>query len=122
LIELERAFPKEFRKRRTVYVGHHQEIGFVVPTDFVYRADVGVLDTRRRLGFALKSAANIGVRDELGQDALQSHDPAKTQIARFVYDAYGASAELGDDLVVSQSPPNHRCGEPPFRLALQRAI
>ncbi len=82
----------------------------VVFADAEDRNDVGVVQLRRRLRFALEATPRPGVLLELfGQD-LEGDVPAERDLLRLVDDAHAATADLADDAVVAQALEQRQCG------------
>ena len=88
--------------------------------DVINRADVRMVQRRRRAGLALKALQRLRVFLHALRQELQRDVPAETCVLRLVHDAHAARAELVRDLVMEKELAYHRGGilpaKPVFRV------
>jgi hypothetical protein len=100
---------QEIRQRGTFDQFEHERldtIGLFEPMD---RGDVGVIQGRERLGFALEPRDAVGVsREVLGQD-LQRNVAIELRIARAIDHAHPALAEWRKDFIGADPGANRDC-------------
>src|ERR1700676_4773180 len=66
-----------------------------------------MIQSRGRLGFALKSAERQRVSGYIAGQELQSHEATEFDILSFIDHTHAAAAELLDDAVVRDGLANH---------------
>ena len=75
--------------------------------DFVDRADIGMVQSRRRLRLTLKTLENVFVRDKVSRQKLQSHRALELGVVRLIDDTHPALTEFVGDLVVRDGSTDH---------------
>ena len=79
----------------------------VLLADVVNRADVGVIERRRGLGFALKPAQSLGIaRDFVGKE-FQRDETMQASVFGLVNHAHAAAPQLFDNPVVRDGLADH---------------
>jgi hypothetical protein len=73
----------------------------------VNRADVGVIERRRRLRLALKPAERLGIARHIVGKKLQSDKAPQPRVLGLINDAHAAAAQLLDNAVVRNGSPDH---------------
>jgi hypothetical protein len=86
----------------------HDERSLVLLADVVDRADVRVVQRRRRLRFAREPAQRLWIPRELFGDELERHRTAEARVVGLVNDAHAAAAQPGDDTVVRERLTDQR--------------
>ena len=86
---------------------HDDEQPFLVFTDVVNGADVGMIQGGCGAGFALKTLSRLRILGQLFGKELQGHAAAKTLIFRLVNHAHSAATELLDDAVMGDCLAEH---------------
>ena len=89
---------------------HHEELLPLVFADVIDRADVRVIQRRRRPSLALKALHGRRVPRQFRRQELDSHLPAEADIFAAVHDAHAASAQLFEDPVVRDGLAKHGMG------------
>jgi len=79
----------------------------MVVADFVNRTDVGMVESRRRLGFALKASQRLRVFGDLIGEKLQRNETAQFRVFGLVDHAHTAAAEFLENVVVRDGLANH---------------
>jgi hypothetical protein len=92
---------------RAVQKLHGDERFAVLIVNFVDRADVGMVQGRSRLGFALESAERVRVFGYLVGQELQGYKAAKLHVLSLVDNAHAATAQFLDNAVVRYGLANH---------------
>src|SRR5713101_3379819 len=88
--------------------------------DFVNRADVGVIQCRGGLGFALETGEGLGISCDLIGQELQGHEAVQFHILGLVHHAHPATAELLDNAVVRDGLAEHRRNAMAYGFGSQR--
>src|SRR5207302_8291649 len=65
--------------------------------------DVGVVQLRRRFGFAAEALHGLGRQTQAAGEHLQRHLAVERHLTRLVDDAHAAPAQLPDELEVPQA-------------------
>ena len=86
---------------------HHDEVLRFVFFDRVHRADVRVIECRRRPRLALEALESRSVLGELGRQELQRHAPPEPRVLGLVDDTHPAGAELRRHAIVRDCSPDH---------------
>src|SRR5450755_1563843 len=94
----------------------HGDEGLSVLADVVDRADVGMVERRRGVGFTLKAGERLRVLFDLFGQELESDKTMQPRIFGFVDDAHSAAAQLLDDVVVREDTPDH-VGSPSLKYS-----
>ena len=99
------AFVERIAQRPPAHELHHQECAAVVGlSDVVHAHDAGVLERRRRSGFAHQPLARDRVADRSGRQHLHRHGAAELLVFGAHDDAHPARADLLLDGVASSEP------------------
>ena len=94
-------------QRHAIQKLHGDERLAVLLADFVNGADVGMVQGRGGLGFALKTGQSLRVSgDFLGQE-LQGHKAVQPGVLGLVDHTHPATAQLLDDAVVRDGLADH---------------
>ena len=109
-IELERVSLDEMFERPPFEQLHHEELLPLVLADVVDRADVRVIQRRRRARLALKALRGRRVARQLGRQELDGDLPAEANILGAVDDAHAAAAKLLEDPVMRDGLAKHGMG------------
>ena len=80
----------------------------VLLTDVVYRADVWVIQRRRRLGFSLEAGQGLRVSGYIIGQKLERNETVETSILSFVDNAHPAAAELLNYAVMRDGLADHK--------------
>ena len=107
LIDIERPLADHRRQLAAIEIGHHNESLAVDFIDFVDRANIGVVQRRRRSGFAKESGLGVFRAECLGGKKFQSDQPLEAQILGFIDNPHPAFPELFEDLVMGNGLPDH---------------
>ncbi len=94
-------------ERLAVHQLHDDERAPVLLTQLVDRADVGVVQHRRRPRLALEPRQSLGTFGQCLGQKLERHLPAQDQILGPVHHAHPATPELLEDLVVGDGGADH---------------
>ena len=89
---------------------HRDESRPLVFVDLVDRADVGVIETGQRLGFALQAPGGVGVTGQLLGQELQGHRPREPQVLAVVDHSHPPDSELARNPVVRNGGADHDGG------------
>ena len=98
LIQGERLQLQQLVEGDAVDVLHDDVFPVVLLGDLIDGADVGVVQPRRRLGFAQETGFRIAVADGVGADALDGHIPAQPDVLGQEDLAHAALAQRAHDL------------------------
>ena len=94
-------------QRHAVEKLHDDEGLIAVLADLVNGADVGVIQRRRRTGFATETLQGLRVHGHIIRQKLQSHEAAEFGVFGLVDHTHAAPAELLDDAVVRNGLADH---------------
>jgi hypothetical protein len=95
---------------RPLHQLHDERISGIRVLDAVDVRDVGVVQRGEHLRLALEAGESLWIgRDGVGQH-LQRDVASQLRIFSAVDLAHSTFAQLGDDLVVAESLPDHDCG------------
>src|SRR5208282_5796336 len=86
---------------------HCDKCFIVLLANVVNRADVGVIQGRSGLGFALKASKSLGIAGEIFGKKLKGDEAVEASVFGFVDDAHAAATELLDDAIVRDSQADH---------------
>ena len=86
---------------------HGDERLAVLLADVVNGADVGMIQCRCRLRFALKTAEGLRIACHFVRQELQSDEAVQPCVLGFVDDAHAAATEFLDNAVVRDGLANH---------------
>src|ERR1700674_253999 len=86
---------------------HGDERMPVLLANVVNRADVGMVQGGRGLGFALKAGKRLRITGNLLGQELEGDEAMQPRVFRFVDDAHAATSELLDDAVVGDGLADH---------------
>ena len=88
----------QHRRQRAAFDGLHRDVRPAVGfADFEDRADVGMVQCRRRGRFALEEGASIGIVGDIGPEDLHGDGAAEHRILGEVDLAHAASTEKADN-------------------------
>ena len=79
---------------------HRDEGSLLALVNFIDRADVGMVKSRRGTGLATKTLECLGIVSYFVGQELQSHEPAKASVLGLIHNSHTTTAELLDDAVV----------------------
>ena len=79
----------------------------VLFADVVNRADIGVVEGRSRLGFALKTGQGLRIPSYFLGQKLQRDETPQTGVLGLVHHAHAATAEFLNDAVMRNDPVDH---------------
>src|SRR5215469_1241344 len=86
---------------------HRDERPILNLVDFVNRADVRMVEGRRRFGLSLETAEHLWIsRDIIGQE-FESDETVQLDVLRFIDDTHSPTAELLDDAIVRDGLADH---------------
>ena len=108
MFEAQRTGGEPILQRRALQILHDDERAPVLLADVVDRADVRVVQRRRRPRFAREPAQRLRIPRELFGDELERHGTVQPRVFGFVDDAHAAAAELLDDAVVRERLTDQR--------------
>ena len=94
-------------QRQSVQKLHGDERLSVVLTNFVNRADVRVVQGRRRAGFPAEAFQRLRILREALRQKLQGDKAAQLGVFRLVDDTHATATELLDDAVVRNGLADH---------------
>src|SRR5580698_5026887 len=94
-------------QRQSVQKLHGDEGFAVLVVNFVDRADVRVVQCRRSLGFALKTAEGLCIFGYVVGQELEGNKPSQLYVLGLVDHAHTAAAEFLDDAVVRDGLADH---------------
>src|SRR5271154_7028337 len=94
-------------QRQSIQKLHGDECLAVLVVDFVDGADVGVIQRRGRLGFALKTGERLRVFGYVVGQELKGYEPAELYVFGFVDHTHPAAAEFLDDAIVRDGLADH---------------
>ena len=97
-------------QRQPIQKLHGDERFAVCVINFVDGANVGMIQGRGRLGFALKAAEGLRIFGYVVGQELQGHEPAELHILSLVNDTHAAAAEFFKDAIVGDCPADERAG------------
>ena len=75
--------------------------------DVVNRADVGMVESGRGLGFALKAGQSLRIVRDLFGEKFEGDETMEACVLRFINNTHPATAQLCDDVVMRDGLPNH---------------
>ncbi len=104
---LHAAAPHPVLQRQAVQKLHGDERLAVVLANFVDGADIGMVQGRCGLGFALEAGEGLGVLGNIIGQELQGDEAMQLHVLGLVDDTHPAAAELLDDAVVRDGLPDH---------------
>src|SRR6266446_3970362 len=87
-------------QRHAIEILHHDEVLTIALVNLEDHADVGMIQRRGSLGFALKAAEGLLVFGYLVGQELQSDKAAELHILSFVDHTHAAATEFLNDAVV----------------------
>lgn len=83
----------------------HRDKGFAIRlVDFEYRTNVGVMQSRRRLRFALEAGPNAGVAEKMSREKLEGDLAFQPQVLGLIDNPHPAFAQFFDDLIMRDGP------------------
>ena len=94
-------------QRHAVQKFHGDEGLPILLADVVDGADVGMVQRRRGLGFALKAGEGLRVAGNIFRQELQGDEAMQPRVFGFVNHAHPAAAELLDDAVMRNGLADH---------------
>src|SRR5581483_2440212 len=97
---------------------HGNEVLAVVTADVVNGADVRMVERRSRPRFALKALQRLWIASQRIRKEFQSDVAPKAAVLRLVDHAHAAAAQLRDDVIVGNCPPEQRRTPSESRRAL----
>ena len=106
-VEFHRAPCDHVLQRRAVEEFHHDEGAAILLADVVNGADVGMIERRRGLGFALKTAQGLGIAGDFIGKELEGDKTVEAGVLRLVNHAHAAAPQLFDDPVVGDGLADH---------------
>ena len=86
---------------------HRNESFAVCFANVVNRANVGMIQRRRRLRLHLKTRQGMRVPRNLRRQKLERDKPVQPRVLRLVHDSHPAPAEFFDNTVMRDGPPDH---------------
>ncbi len=98
---------------------HHEKRHAAFATHFVNRADVRMVERRRRARLPVESLHRAFIRQECRREELERHLAAQSRVLRAVDNAHAAGADLFDHAVGADGLANH--GRPMLR-AVARGV
>ena len=98
-------------ERIALHVLHGDVVDIVDGFDSVDRNNVGVVESRGRLGFQNQAGAPPGVKVIASGQSLESDHSAEAGVAGTVHDTHAPLAELFENLVVRNGTANHGFGQ-----------
>ena len=107
-VQAQRTGGEPILQRRALQILHDDERPPVLLADVVDRADVRVVQRRRRLRFAREPAQRLWIPRELFGDELERHRTAQPRVFGLVHDAHAAATQLLDDAVVRERLTDQR--------------
>ncbi len=99
VVDRQRTALKAIGQRLALDVFHDEKAGAVLFAHVVQRADMGVIQTRDGLRFALESPAHVGVVGEVLGQHLDGNRAAEPRVGGLVDLAHPAGADGGFDSV-----------------------
>ncbi len=94
-------------QRHAIQILHGDERLAVLLVYFVDRADVGMVQCRSGLGFALKTGQSLGVlRYFVGQE-FQGYEAMELDVLGLVHNTHSTTAQLLDDAIVRDGLADH---------------
>jgi hypothetical protein len=84
---------------------HGNECMAVLLANILNGADIGVIQRRRRLSFALKASKRLRIASNIRRQKLQRDEATKTSVLRFVRYAHAPATCLLDNSVVGDHLP-----------------
>src|ERR1700722_8403061 len=85
----------------------HGDESLAILADVVDRADVGMVERGRGVGFASKAGERLRVHFHLFGQELEGDKTMQARVFGFVDDAHSAAAQFLDDVVVRDDTPDH---------------
>src|SRR5690554_2473162 len=108
LIERQRPVVQAIAQRRTVVARHRDERTAILRLiDFIYRADVGVIERRRRSSFTLEPLDGIRIAEELPRKKLERDGPIEARILYAIDYSHSPAAEFVDNAIVRYRLTDH---------------
>src|SRR5438105_1727654 len=92
----------------------------ILLADVINGADIGVIQGRRGLRFALETTQSLGVFGYFIGQKLQRHEAMQPSVLGLVDNTHPASAELLDDAVMRNGLAEHRTNAMAYGFASQR--
>ena len=92
-------------KRRAFQKLHRNESLPILISDIMNGADVGVIQSRRGLGLALKPGQGVRISGYILRQKLKCDETVEANILRLVDDAHAATTELFQNAVVRDGLP-----------------
>jgi len=83
--------------------------------DLIDRADIGMVQRRCSLGFALEASQRLWVFGDIVRQKLKCDEATQLHVLGFVNDTHPAAAQLLDDLVMRDGLPNKLGGRGHWR-------
>ena len=71
-------------------------------SDIVDRADVGMIEGRCGLGFALKPCERLRIASDILREELQRHKTVKARVLRLIDDTHASATKFFDDAVMGE--------------------
>ena len=94
-------------QRHAVEILHDDEVLTFALVNLEDHADVGVVQCRCRLGFALEAAESVRIFSNFIRQELERDKATKFDILGLVYHTHPATAELLDDAIVRDGLADH---------------
>ena len=110
--QLEAAAADEAVEGGAVHIFHDDEIDALIGGDVVDDDDVGMVESRSRLGFQDEASLALGIGGFIGRQDLDRYDPVEVGVRRLVDDAHAAFADLLRDVVMKQALADHTANLP----------
>ena len=104
--QFELAILKHGRQSRSADVLHDDEVGVALGVDFINSDDVGMIQSRRCHGLALKAAAGSRAQRAIGGKNFDSNIAVKPGIVGAINHAHSACSKIRENVVVRQPSAN----------------
>src|SRR5208282_2330809 len=97
---------------------HHDEGVPVVILDTVNRANVGMVQQRRRPRLPREAFQRLGVAHQVFRNELERNVPPQLKVFGLIYHAHTTAPQLAQDAIVGHCLADHESTEPPDAVML----
>jgi hypothetical protein len=115
-VQFHRASSGVVPQRLSLKILHRNKRLSILLADVVNGADVGVIEGRGGLGFALKAGKGLRIAGDIFRKKLESDETMEMGVLSLVNDAHATATKLVDDAVMRDGLANH-CWETAFGKA-----
>jgi len=104
---VERTARDTMLQRRAVQILHDDESLLILFADVMNCADVGVIQSRRSLGFAAEASERLRIFGDVVRQKFQGNETSEACVLGFVHDSHAAAAQHFQNAVMRDRLADH---------------